>query len=278
MGFYMKISIAWLFDHIDARVQDIDVPDLINKLNQTTAEIEQFQTIKTDLAPFALAQVKSSTKEIHAEVPEWNSSINLAKRSDAKEDNWYLVIKEGKTYRWALSTDLGAQKEMHLPAINGGEKLADGSWKQAFEARDVIFTVDNKSITHRPDLWGHRGFAREVAAILDLKLWPLDDFLLPKKIVPHEWSAKGTSENPFSLEIKDPELCKRFAGYYISEVASTPSLLWMLTRLSRVDSRAIDALVDFSNYVMLDLSQPMHAFDADCLSSKSIVVRTAQNK
>jgi phenylalanyl-tRNA synthetase beta chain len=274
----MKISIAWIFDHIDARVQDIDIPALIDKLNETTAEIEQWQKIKTDLTPFALAQIKSITKDVHVEIPEWGKDARLPLRSDAKEGNWYLIIKEGDAYSWTLSTDLGGYKEMILPAIVGGTDLQDGSWKQSFETYDVIFTVDNKSITHRPDLWGHRGFAREVAAILDLKLLPLDDFILPKKVVPHEWSAKGTTDNPFSLSIKDPELCKRFAGYSILEVKNQSSLLWMAARLSRVDSRAIDALVDFTNYVMLDLSQPMHAFDAQQLASGSVSVRRAQNK
>ncbi len=274
----MKISIAWIFDHIDARVQDIDVPALIQKLNETTAEIEQWQKIKIDLKPFALAQVKSITNDIHVAIPEWDTDARMPQRSDAVEGNWYLVIKEGDAYSWALSTDLGGHKEMILPAMTGETAMQDGSWKQSFETYDVIFDIDNKSITHRPDLWGHRGFAREVAAILDLKLLPLDDFIISKKVVPHEWSAQGVADNPFSLKIEAPESCKRFAGYTLSEVKNQPSLLWMATRLSRVDSRSIDALVDFTNYVMLDISQPMHAFDADHLSSKSVVVRMAQNK
>jgi len=274
----MKISIAWIFDHIDARMQDIDIPALLTKLNQTTAEIEHSQIIKIDLKPFAFAQIKSITTDIHVEIPEWNTDARIGLRSDAKEGNWYLVIKEGKQYRWALSTNLGGHKEMLLPAITGDTALQDGSWKQAFEAYDVIFDVDNKSITHRPDLWGHRGFAREVAAILDLKLLPLEDFLVSKKIMPYESSAKGASDMPFKLEIADKTVCKRFAGYTVFDVANQPSLLWMAARLSRVDSRAIDALVDFTNYVMLDISQPMHAFDADRLSNSSITVRRAQNK
>ncbi|HLF66977.1 MAG TPA: phenylalanine--tRNA ligase beta subunit-related protein, partial [Gammaproteobacteria bacterium] len=239
---------------------------------------EHSQIIKTDLKPFAFAQIKSITTDIHVEIPEWNTDARIGLRSDAKEGNWYLVIKEGKQYRWALSTNLGGHKEMLLPAITGDTALQDGSWKQAFEAYDVIFDVDNKSITHRPDLWGHRGFAREVAAILDLKLLPLEDFLVSKKIMPYESSAKGASDMPFKLEIADKTVCKRFAGYTVFDVANQPSLLWMAARLSRVDSRAIDALVDFTNYVMLDISQPMHAFDADRLSNSSITVRRAQNK
>lgn len=274
----MKISIAWIFDHIDARVQDIDIPALIDKLNEITAEIEQWHTIKTDLSSFAFGQIKRVSKTVSITIPEWDTDVQLSSRSDAAEGNWYLICKEGDNYRWALSTDLGASKEMLLPAITRGTDLEDGSWKQSFEAHDVIFTVDNKSITHRPDLWGHRGFAREVAAILDLKLLPLDEFVVSKQVVSHEWNAQATSDNPFSLSIKDPELCKRFAGYTLSEVTNQPSLVWMVTRLSRVDSRAIDALVDCTNYVMLDLSQPMHAFDAEKLASEAVGVRRACNK
>ncbi len=274
----MKISIAWLFDHIDADVFKVDVPDLIGKINQITAEVEHWETIKTDISNVAFAQIKSITSDVHADIPEWKIDIRLPNRSDAKEGNWYLVIKEGAIIRWAMSTDFGASKDMILPAVAECKSFFDGLWKKKFEQKDVVFTVDNKSITHRPDLWSHRGFAREVAAILDLKLKPLEDFILSKRIIPYESKSQGTQTNPFALAIENPKLCKRFAGYSISRIEHSASLLWMLTRLSRVDSRSVDALVDFTNYVMLDIGQPMHAFDADTLSSKSIGVRTARNK
>ncbi len=273
LGFQMKVSIAWIFDHIDADLQKIDIPALIQKINETTAEIEGSRTIKTDLSCLALGQFKKGTVFI----PEWNERAAVSKRTDAQEGSWYLMAKDDDGYRWATSIDLGGSKEMLLPAIHEGEKLADGSWKKSFEISDTIFTIDNKSITHRPDLWGHRGFAREVAAILDLPLKPLDDFVAHKKIVPHEHKTAAGKNSPFSMMV-DTDDCKRFAGLSVSKMAHAPSLLWMVTRLSRVDSRSIDALVDFTNYVMLDIGQPMHAFDADKLSSKSIGVRKARNK
>src|ERR1700722_5828224 len=96
----MKLSIAWIFDHIDADWRTIDIADLVAKFNKITAEIEQVQKVQCD---------------------------------------------------------------------------TDGPY-------DYILSVDNKTITNRPDLWGHRGFAREVAAILGLQLKPLEPLLTPAKL------------------------------------------------------------------------------------------------
>ena len=73
------------------------------------------------------------------------------------------------------ASDLGSDKEFFIAFICLlSTDLIAGKWKDDFEAEDYIIEVDNKSITHRPDLWGHRGFAREIAAILDLEFLPMD--------------------------------------------------------------------------------------------------------
>ena len=274
----MKVSIAWIFDHIDADYHKIEVPDLLSKLNQITAEIEGYHKIDTQLDHFTLVTIQSITKEIHAFSAELQKKMSLPKRVDAQEDGCYLVITKDNDFRWATSIDLGGQKEMLLPALHIDEGKQKGGWKKSFETKDYIFEVDNKSITHRPDLWGHRGFAREVAAILDLHLKPLEDFCASINVIPHEDEAKANPECPYMLAIEDATLTHRFAGLYIPSITPTPSLLWMTTRLSRVDSRSIDAIVDCTNYVMLDTSQPMHAFDADRLRHQAVFARRARNK
>lgn len=274
----MKISIAWLFDHISADRASIDPDDLIAKINEITAEVEHSYTIDTDLTHFAMGKVTAIGNDIELDIPEWHQTVSMPKRTDVTQDGWYIVLKNEGAIRWALSTDFGGEKEMVLPAIADGQKGADGSWKKDFETKDTIFIVDNKSITHRPDLWSHRGFAREVAAIFDLKLKPLEDFLQSKTVIPYERHAEKEGAAPYSLSLDAGEAARRFAGYAIHNVTHSSSLLWMIARLSRVDSRAIDAFVDFTNYVMLDIGQPMHAFDADHLPSKSITVRMARNK
>ena len=274
----MKVSIAWIFDHINADYHSINIEQLVEKFNETTAEIEGWYKVTTDLTNLAFAKIQSKNNSILGTIPEWSSKADLENREGIQEGGWYLVYKEGKKIRWATSKDLGGHKEMLLPAIAISETQAKGSWKKEFEKEDYILEVDNKSITHRPDLWGHRGFAREIAVILGKTLKDFDSFISKKKIEAFDKKTAANKTFPFSLEIEDPKQTKRFAGYYISKITNTPSLLWMLTRLSRIDARSIDAIIDCTNYVMFDISQPMHAFDADKLASKSIKARQAQNK
>lgn len=271
----MKISIAWIFDHINADYRTIDIPALITKLSQTTAEVERYQEIDLSLAPFTLVTIQSITNEVYVYSPELLKKITLPKRLDAQEDAWYLIIQEQDTYRWATSSDLGGQKEMLLPSIHVPEEYQKGAWKKSFEKKDYIIEIDNKSINHRPDLWGHRGFAREIAAILGHAMHPIEKLCAPIKIVTQD---QQVSKYPYTIRIEDSALVSRFAGLYIPSIAYTPSLLWMMTRLSRVDNRAINTIVDCTNYVMLDTSQPMHAFDADRLTHQTVVARKARNK
>lgn len=129
---------------------------------------------------------------------------------------------------------------------------------------DWIIEVDNKSITHRPDLWGHYGIAREVAAMLQLPFKPLpvaDGDYLDNAKLPE-----------ISIEIDDPVACPRYSGLVMSGVKSQPAPEWMQARLAVVGIRPIDALVDLTNYVMAELGQPMHAFDGDNVQCIEVAV------
>ncbi len=275
----MKISIQWLFDHIDADLSHIDIPHLIQKINETTAEVEQVIQIKTDFDVLALGLARKKVGVATVHIPEWNMNIELKDRADLHDEQWYLIAKDRDGYHWATSKDVGAEKEMLMPAVADGKKLASGSWKKKIAAHDTIFVIDNKSITHRPDLWGHRGFAREVAAFLDLTLKPLSDFIIKKPLHSCDRSAPSTKKMPFSIAIDTSEaITRRFAGLYIPKIVSASSQLWMMIRLARIDSRAIDTLIDATNYAMFDVGQPMHAFDAETLKHTSISVRFAKDK
>ncbi len=274
----MKISIAWAFDHIEADYRKVDMPALITKLSQTTAEVERYRVIDYSLTSFSLVSVQSITKEVYAYSPEWLKKITLPKRTDVQEGAWYLVIQEENSYRWATSVDLGGEKEMILPSLHVAAEHQKGTWKKAFEKKDYIIEIDNKSINHRPDLWGHRGFAREIAAILNYPLKSIDQLCAAIKVVAKDYQAPASLDCSFAMLIENATLAPRFAGLYIPTITYTPSLLWMAARLSRVDSRSINAIVDCTNYVMLDTSQPMHAFDADRLSHQTIIARQARNK
>lgn len=130
---------------------------------------------------------------------------------------------------------------------------------------DHIIEIDNKSLTHRPDLWGHFGMAREVSALLDI---PLRD--------PVQMNILPSGEGGTGVEITDFRLCPRYSALVIENVRVEPSPLWLQYRLEAIGLNPINNIVDITNFVMAELSQPMHAFDADKLRGSKIIVRTAK--
>ena len=132
-------------------------------------------------------------------------------------------------------------------------------------APDTVIEVDNKSLTHRPDLWGHYGLAREVAALTHRRLHdPARLELLPKGA-----AAIG-------VQIEDFSLCPRYSALVFENVTVGPSPLWLQYRLEAIGLNSINNIVDVTNYVMSELSQPMHAFDAAKLRGDTIFVRAAR--
>lgn len=155
-----------------------------------------------------------------------------------------------------------------LQAVKKGLSVKPGTpLSEALDLYDVIFDIDNKSLTHRPDLWSHYGFARELSAILDLQLKPFDVALnLPP-------DAKNDI-NP-NITVEEPELCPRYCGLAIAGVSIGQSPDWLKKRLEAIGQRPINNVVDVTNYVMAELGNPMHAFDQNYIK-KGIVVRRAK--
>src|SRR5579864_2677640 len=130
---------------------------------------------------------------------------------------------------------------------------------------DSIIEIDNKSITHRPDLWGHLGMAREVAAILGHALKdPVRLDLLP------------AGPPAVKIHIEDLNLCPRYSALVFENVTVRPSPLWLQYRLTAIGLNPINNIVDLTNYLMAELAQPMHAFDHELLRGDTIFVRSAR--
>ena len=129
---------------------------------------------------------------------------------------------------------------------------------------DSVIDIDNKSLTHRPDLWGHRGIARELSAIYRRPLLPLET----------AWPALGSGPK-VPVTIEHPA-CQRYLALPIDGVEARPSPLWLRLLLRAVGQRDKGQLVDLSNFVMLDLGQPNHVFDRALLGPDGIVVRKAR--
>lgn len=132
-------------------------------------------------------------------------------------------------------------------------------------APDAAIEIDNKSITHRPDLWGHFGMAREVAAITGCRLKdPVKTELLP------------AGAAAIKVQIEDLDLCPRYSALVFEDVTVKPSPEWLQCRLTAVGLNPISNIVDMTNFVMAELAQPMHAFDADKLKGDTIFIRPAK--
>ncbi len=134
---------------------------------------------------------------------------------------------------------------------------------------DVLLDIDNKSITHRPDLWGHYGMAREFAAAFGKPLAkPFDDAWIEKMR-----AFYNDSVPPVTIEVQEDCACLGFLGLSVDNVEIKPSPVWMQQRLTACGMRPINNIVDISNYVMLEQGMPNHIFDRDTICGGKIIVR-----
>ena len=128
---------------------------------------------------------------------------------------------------------------------------------------DIILEIDNKSMTNRPDLWGHYGIARELASIYHSPLKPLPEF-------------KAPSDLPaYPVAIEDTERCLRYAGAHYTNLRIEPSPWELQLKIWKVGMRPINNIVDLTNYVMLATGQPTHGFDKSHVK-EGITVRRAK--
>lgn len=167
-----------------------------------------------------------------------------------------------------------------LTKVQPGVKLA-----QVVGEPDCVLVIDNKSLTHRPDLWGHYGFARELSAILGRSLrvtaddWADDTEAGMKRLAAlgdAEGAREGDREGRWKISIQPKTNCRRFMALELEGICLEASPLWLRRRLFSVGAGVRNLIVDLSNYVMHDVGQPNHVYDADLLVPGTIQVRLAK--
>ena len=159
------------------------------------------------------------------------------------------------------------KEEAHILDLSDFDAPAGTPLADALDLNDIILEIDNKSMTNRPDLWGHYGIAREIAALYDL----------PMKEFPHfDRNVENTSG--FHVTVEDSERCPRYLSAQIEGLYVKPSPYQMQSRIWKVGMRPINALVDVTNYVMLATGQPTHAFDSDHIAGHVIVRRAGEGE
>ncbi len=292
----MKISLNWLRDYVDLP-EGVSPQQLAQGLTMSTVEVEQVVDLSEPLAHIVVAQVSAVQRQ-----PDGGSlSVVDVEHGGATARvvcgaaNLSVGMKVALALDGAVVVDSRGQQKTVRPAIVKGVQSAgmlcsasECGLGELFPAgeRDIVdlaevaaepgtplavaigyddylFEIDNKSLTNRPDLWGHHGIARELAALHGRPLrQPSHAAGLP--------SAGG-----FEVRIEAPDLCHRYSATRIANVSPSPSPLWLRARLAKVGQRPINLLVDLTNYVMLAVGQPTHAFDARDISNR-IEVRRAR--
>lgn len=285
----MKISLRWLSRHVD--LSDKTPEQIRNDLTLSTAEIEGIEVFGRGIEEVVVGRVLERLKHPDADklsltkvdVGQSEAVPIVCGAPNVAQGQYVAVILPGGTLpdgtkikktkiRGAESCGMiCSERELGISDEHDGILVLEGEPKvgtrlvDALPIVDHVFEIDNKSINHRPDLWGHYGFARELAAIYGKKLEPL-----PQRL------ALPTSGQTVPIRIEDQEGCPRYLGLVIEGVTPKPSPAWLARLLRAVGLRPINDVVDATNFVMLDLGQPLHAFDLTKLGSDGILVRRAK--
>ncbi len=257
----MKFSYHWLRELVDGLHTNPE--DLMRLITLKTAECEGVEIAGEPLAKAHLARV-IATDGKKARVDVGGKEISLlcgAPNLRAGMSSVWLDIGVKTIDGFESNGMLASASELGIGKDHSG--IVDlGAWK--FDLKpDHIIEVDNKSLTHRPDLWGHHGMAREVAAITGNRL--LDP------VPAHALSGAPAIE----VDVREPVLCPRYSALVFENVTVKPSPLWLQYRLESIGLNTINNIVDVTNFVLAELTQPMHAFDAHKLRG-GIIVRTAR--
>jgi phenylalanyl-tRNA synthetase beta chain len=284
----MLISLRWLGRHID--LSGLDPKQIALDLTLSTAEVEGVEEFLPHARELVVGRVSSRVPHPGAD------RLSLCTVDVGQAEPLPIVcgasnVAAGQTVAVALpgstlpgigklqkskirgEVSLGmicSETEVGLSSESAGIWVLPDSLRvgatlaEALDLGDWIIDIDNKSLTHRPDLWGHRGIARELSAIYRRPLRPFE-VALPS-------TGSGA---PIPVAIDD-RACSRYLALAIDGAEALPSPLWLRALLVAVGQRSLGQLVDISNFVMLDLGQPNHVFDRQRLAADGIVVQKAR--
>ncbi len=286
----MWISLKIINNMVD--LSNIAPEELANKLTMATAEIEgieylnhNFKTIyaakltKVEPHPNAdrltLCEVDTGTEKVQVVCGANNHKTGdmVALATVGTKITEDFIIKKSKIRGAESNGMLCSEKELGISDDHDGiiilpSDTTPGTTLDKIypDLLDIRLEIDNKSITHRPDLWGHVGFAREIGAL----------FNRPVKS-PANKALEKTFKNLEELEIEilEPEIAARYSALAIKGIEIKESPEWLKAMVKSIGMRPINNIVDITNYVMAEIGEPMHAFDREKLNGNKIFIRTA---
>lgn len=298
----MKVSLNWIRDYVQLPA-DADLKKLAYDLTMSTVEVEDATDLGASFHDMVVGVINTIEQHPNADkLKVCKTDIGgrvediVCGGSNLREGMKVAVALPGAMCKWHGEGDLveikksklrgvdsygmicGAveigladlfptKEEAHILDLSDFDAPAGTPLADALDLNDIILEIDNKSMTNRPDLWGHYGIAREIAALYDL---PMTQF-------PHfDRNVENTSG--FHVTVEDAERCPRYLSAQIEGLNVKPAPYQMQNRIWKVGMRPINALVDITNYVMLATGQPTHAFDSDHIAGHVIVRRAGEGE
>ncbi len=287
----MWLSWNTLSDIVD--LSNLSVEEVVARLTMSTAEIEAIEPMNAHLASVISAKIldvmphPNADKLTLVDVDTGNEKLRVVcgapnhKKGDVvplalvgtkfSED---FTVKKTKIRGEDSCGMLCSEKELGLSDDHSGIMILSPDtplgipFSELFKDwYDIRIEIDNKSITHRPDLWCHEGFAREISALFGRKLIDPVDYALEKTF--------GNSE-VLKVMIENGDAAPRYCGLYVTNITIAPSPDWLKARVTAIGMRPISNIVDITNYVMAEIGEPMHAFDRKKLRGDTIFVRMAR--
>lgn len=290
----MKVLLSWLKEYVDI---DVTPKELEEKLFSTGFEVEGVEYLGENIEKIYVGQVTSIEKYegthlyiCHIDCGEQGHDHLILTGADnvfqgakvpaclvgAKLPNGLEIaprkMKDMMSYGMLCSgEELGLNKDWYPGADVNGIMILDENAPVGEDIKTYLglddYVFDISITANRPDCQSVLGIAREVAAFLGKEVKNPD----------MSYTCDETTNQEVSVSVVDQELCPRYLSHYVYDVQYKESPLWMKRRLIAVGHNAINAMVDITNYVLVEIGQPMHAFDMNTLEGSSIVVRRAQD-
>lgn len=298
----MKAPLSWLKDYVDI---DVTAEELEEKLFSCGFEVEELTDVGKDISGVYVGEVTECepVEGTHLHVCKVdcgdkgvfqiccgadNVKIGIkapvalegatvyATAKDHVTVEGVMTIKKGKlrgidSFGMLCSgVELGVNGDMFEGADYNGLLLLPSSCRNGEDVKPILglndYIFDISVTANRPDCQSVLGIAREVAAVLKK---PLKEPRIDYNAVHDDRKLKVT--------ITAPELCPRYIAHYVKDIKIGPSPMWLKRRLALCGLRSISNVVDITNFVLLEMGQPMHAFDLDTIEGSEIVVRRAHD-
>ncbi len=291
----MKIPLSWLKEYVDI---DITAQELMEKLFSCGFEVEELIDLSSEISNVVVGKIESVQKQegtdhlqictlncgeygdsivistgapnaiLGAKVPVALDGATLPGGFKIKARNLKGVLSNGML---CSGEELGINNDYYEGAETKGLLILNDEEELGQDICEVIglkdYILDISITANRPDCQSVFGMAREISALLDK----------PLKMPQTSFNTVEEKNSGISVSVESKDVCPRYLAHYVKNIRIAPSPQWLKRRLALCGLRSINNIVDITNHSLLEIGQPMHAFDLSKISGKSIIVRRAKD-